>query len=198
MAEVHALADFVARARFEDLSNEALDQLKIRVLDTIAVGIGALDAIPIAAIRDLTAELGGAPLCTLIGGGKTAPDRAAFLNGALTRYLDFMDSYLAPRETCHPSDNLAAVLAAAEMCSASGADFLAALAVAYQVQTRLSDVAPVRDKGFDHTTQGAACHAYRRALALEGARLSEHGNGGDACRAAGGARDQRARAGVRG
>jgi len=155
MAEVHALADFVARARFEDLSNEALDQLKIRVLDTIAVGIGALDAIPIAAIRDLTAELGGAPLCTLIGGGKTAPDRAAFLNGALTRYLDFMDSYLAPRETCHPSDNLAAVLAAAEMCSASGADFLAALAVAYQVQTRLSDVAPVRDKGFDHTTQGA-------------------------------------------
>ena len=168
MAEVHALADFVARARFEDLSNEALDQLKIRVLDTIAVGIGALDAIPIAAIRDLTAELGGAPLCTLIGGGKTAPDRAAFLNGALTRYLDFMDSYLAPRETCHPSDNLAAVLAAAEMCSASGADFLAALAVAYQVQTRLSDVAPVRDKGFDHTTQGAyaAAAGVAKAFAL--------------------------------
>ena len=29
------------------------------------------------------------------------------------------------------------------------------LAVAYQVQCRLSDVAPVRDKGFDHTTQGS-------------------------------------------
>ena len=32
---------------------------------------------------------------------------------------------------------------------------LTALAVAYQVQCRLSDVAPVRAKGFDHTTQGS-------------------------------------------
>ena len=30
----------------------------------------------------------------------------------LVRYLDFNDSYLAPGETCHPSDNLGAVLAA--------------------------------------------------------------------------------------
>src|SRR6516165_4602155 len=155
MTEAQLLARFVARARLVDLSEKALEQLKIRVLDTIAVGIGALDAIPIAAIRDLTAELGGSPLATLIGGGKTAPDRAAFFNGALSRYLDFMDSYLAKGETNHPSDNLAPVLAAAEMRRASGADFLTALAVAYQVQTRLSDVAPVRDKGFDHTTQGA-------------------------------------------
>ena len=36
-----------------------------------------------------------------------------------------------------------------------GRDFLTALAVAYQVQCRLSDVAPVRDRGFDHVTLGA-------------------------------------------
>jgi 2-methylcitrate dehydratase len=79
-----------------------------------------------------------------------------------------MDSYIAPGETCHPSDNLGAVLAAAEMRNASGKDFLTALAVAYQVQTRLSDVAPVRDKGFDHTTQGAyaAAAGVAKALAL--------------------------------
>src|SRR6478752_9716433 len=34
-----------------------------------------------------------------------------------------------------------------------------ALAIAYQVQCRLSDVAPVRDKGFDHTTQGSYSQA---------------------------------------
>ena len=49
--------------------------------------------------------------------------------------------------------------------SPSGDDLLlplAALAVAYQVQCRLSGVAPVRAKGFDHTTQGAyaAADAY--------------------------------------
>lgn len=79
-----------------------------------------------------------------------------------------MDSYIARGETCHPSDNLGAVLAAAEMREASGADFLTALGVAYQVQIRLSDEAPVRDKGFDHTTQGAyaAAAGVAKALAL--------------------------------
>lgn len=166
MSEVAELARFVDHARLADLSADALEQLKIRVLDTIGVAIGALDAPPIHAIHRLSEELGGAPLATLIGGGKTAPDRAAFFNGALSRYLDFMDSYLAPGETCHPSDNLGAVLAAAEMRGAGGAEFLAALAVAYQVQARLSDVAPVRDRGFDHTTQGAYAAAAGVAKAL--------------------------------
>lgn len=168
MTQVEMLAGFVERARFADLSIAAVEQLKIRVLDTIAVALGALDAGPIGAVRKLTAELGGRPISTLIGGGRTAPDRAAFFNGALSRYLDFMDSYLAEGETCHPSDNLGAVLAAAEMRQATGADFLTALAVAYQVHTRLSDVAPVRAKGFDHTTQGAyaAAAGVAKALAL--------------------------------
>jgi 2-methylcitrate dehydratase len=166
MTEVQDLARFVERARLRDMSDVAVEQLKIRVLDTLGIAIGALDAAPIVAIRKLTAALGGRPLATLIGGGRTAPDRAAFYNGALSRYLDFMDSYLAKGETCHPSDNLGAVLAAAEMRNASGADFLAALAVAYQVHTRLSDIAPVRDKGFDHTTQGAYAAAAGVAKAL--------------------------------
>jgi 2-methylcitrate dehydratase len=52
------------------------------------------------------------------------------------------------------------------MKQATGAEFLTALAVAYQVHTRLSDVAPVRDKGFDHTTQGAYAAAAGAAKAL--------------------------------
>ena len=54
----------------------------------------------------------------MLGGGQTAPDRAAFYNGALVRYLDFNDSYPTKGETCHPSDNLGAVLAAAEYAGA--------------------------------------------------------------------------------
>jgi 2-methylcitrate dehydratase len=92
----------------------------------------------------------------------------------LVRYLDFNDSYLAPGETCHPSDNLGAVLAAAEYAGRSGRDLLTALAVAYQVQCRLSDVAPVRAKGFDHTTQGAYAVAagVSKALDLDQARTA--------------------------
>jgi 2-methylcitrate dehydratase len=155
MAMVNELASFVVAVEFDQLSAAARTQAKIRVLDALGCAIGALDAGPVAVIAAQTADFGGNPLCTLIGGSRTAPDRAAFYNSALVRFLDFNDSYLAAGETCHPSDNLGGVLAACEYADGTGKEFLTALSVAYQVQCRLSDVAPVRAKGFDHTTQGA-------------------------------------------
>jgi len=168
------LAAFVESARWEDLSPRAREALKIRVLDSLGCAFGALEGEPIAMIREEIAEFGGSPLCTLIGGGRTAPDRAAFYNGALVRYLDYNDSYLAKGETCHPSDNLGAVLAAAEYSLASGRQFLTALAVAYQVQCRLCDAAPLRARGFDHTTQGAFAVAAgcAKALGLDAPRIA--------------------------
>src|SRR5947208_4927139 len=120
-------------------------------------------------IREQIEDFGGKPLITLIGGGKTAPDRAAFYNAALVRYLDYNDSYITKGETCHPSDNLGAVLAASEYASKGGQEFLTALAVAYQVQCRLSDVAPERARRFEHTTQGAYAVAagVSKALGLD-------------------------------
>ncbi|MDN5886336.1 MAG: MmgE/PrpD family protein [Micrococcaceae bacterium] len=166
MTEVQELAAFVHQADSARMSAAAREQLKIHVLDTLGVAIGALDAEPISSIRGLLEDLGGTEQATMIGGGKSTAERVAFFNSALSRYLDFMDSYLAPKETNHPSDNLGAALAAAEMAGASGKTFLDALAVAYQVHTRLSDVAPVRDKGFDHTTQGAYAAAASAAKAM--------------------------------
>ena len=166
MTHARELASFVAGATFGDLSEDALRELKIRVLDSLGCAIGAVAGEPVRMIRGQIDEFGGAELCTLIGGGRAAPDRAAFYNGALVRYLDFNDSYLAPGETCHPSDNLGAVLACAEHAGGDGRDLLTALAVAYQVQCRLSDEAPVRDRGFDHVTQGAFSTAAGAAKAL--------------------------------
>src|SRR5699024_5684243 len=121
---------------------------------------------PVQAIRRMTEDMGGKALTTLIGGGKTTPEQAAFYNGAAVRYLDFNDAYLAKNETGHPSDNIAPVLAGAEYQNATGEDFLTALAIAYQVQGRLSDIAPVRDRGFDHTVQGAYAAAVGTAYAM--------------------------------
>ena len=166
MTIVEQLAMFVDRASYDDLSVQARQQLKIRVLDALACAIGALSYEPINMIRAQIDDFGGNDICVLIGGGRTAPDRAAFYNSALVRYLDFNDGYLAKGETCHPSDNLGAVLAACEYANRSGKDLLTALAVAYQVQCRLSDVAPVRAKGFDHTTQGSFALAAGLAKAL--------------------------------
>jgi 2-methylcitrate dehydratase len=167
MAVVRDLARFVSRADASQLTDETKLQLRIRLLDTLACAYGALDADLVRRLKSHVAELAGDPPCGLIGGGRAAPDRAAFYNGALIRYLDFNDSYLAPGETCHPSDNTGALLAAGEMAQRTGTDLLVAMAVAYQVQCRLSDEAPVRDKGFDHTVQGAYAAAAGVAKALD-------------------------------
>jgi 2-methylcitrate dehydratase len=174
MTKVQQLAAFVQNSSFERLSDQARAQLKVRILDALGCAIGALDGPPMRGVRALVEELGGSGRCSLIGGGFSAPDRAAFLNCALVRYLDFNDSYLAPGETCHPSDNLGAVLAASEYAGRSGKELLAALAVSYQVQCRLSDEAPVRARGFDHTTQGAyaAAAGVSKALALDAAQTA--------------------------
>jgi len=174
MTIVEEMAEFTVRASVESLSKGGRLTLKIRILDAVACAIGAIDEDTINRVsRFVTAFPLDGP-CTLIGGGQTSPDRAALFNGALVRYLDFNDSYLAPGETCHPSDNLSAVLAAAELANADGATLLTALAVAYQVQCRLSDAAPVRERGFDHTTHLAYSVAagVARALSLDAGRAA--------------------------
>ncbi|HAM34274.1 MAG TPA: 2-methylcitrate dehydratase [Deltaproteobacteria bacterium] len=168
------LGRFSELARWEDLSSGARQELKIRTLDSLGCAFGALTSMPARMLRQEIDAFGGTPLCTLFGGGKTSPDRAAFYNGALVRYLDFNDSYLAKGETCHPSDNLGAVLAAAEYRGATGKEFLTALALSYQVHCRLSDAAPVRQRGFDHTTQGAFAVAAGcgKALGLDASHIA--------------------------
>jgi len=168
------LAGFAVRASYDIISREARNQLKIRIIDSVGCAIGAVKSELARKILDYVRDFGGDGASTLIGGGRTAPDRAAFYNGALVRYLDFNDSYLAKGETCHPSDNLGAVLAASEYAGGSGRELLTSLAVAYQVQCRLSDVAPVRARGFDHTTQGsfALAAGVSKALGLDPERTA--------------------------
>ncbi len=167
--EVEQLASFVVRSDYADLSPQARHHLKLHILDSLGCAIGALDGVPVRALRDQVDEFGGQGLCTLIGGRRTAPDRAACYNTALVRYLDFMDNFIAKKETCHPSDNLGSVLAAAEYADCSGRDLMTALAVAYQVECRLLEAGPISEYGFDHTTQGAYSMAagISRALGLD-------------------------------
>jgi 2-methylcitrate dehydratase len=155
MSCLENLAAFVCRSAYEDLSETAREQLKIRILDSLGCAAGASEGEPVQIVRRQIGEFEPRGKCTMIGGGSAAPDSAAFYNGALVRYLDFNDAYLAKGETCHPSDNLAAILAGAEYADRTGREVMTALTVAYQVQCRLSDLASVRDKGFDHVTQGS-------------------------------------------
>jgi 2-methylcitrate dehydratase len=148
------LAAYTLRTTWDSISPEARSKLKQHVLDTLGCALGAIPSPVAAAIREENAELNAEGNSSLIGGGKTTPERAAFYNGALVRYLDFMDTFIAPGEACHPSDNFAGILTAAELAGASGRDFLTALALAYHVQCSLTaSGVPIMRNGFDHTLQ---------------------------------------------
>ena len=95
---------------------------------------------------------------------------AAFYNTALVRYVDYMDSYLVGGGLCHPSDNTAAILSVSEHANLSGKDFLGALALAYQVESRLTAAIPFMADGFDLTTPLSVSLAagVSKALGLDG------------------------------
>jgi 2-methylcitrate dehydratase len=160
------IGQFTARAAFSDLTDTALAALKRNVLDSVGCAIAALDGEIIQSLRDQIDAVGGHPVATLIGGGRASAEGATLLNSVLVRYVDLLDTYLTPGGLCHPADNFGAVLAVAEQHRASGAEFLLALAVAYELQGRFSAQVPVMALGLNHATQlalSAAAGAARLA-----------------------------------
>src|ERR1700752_817146 len=156
--QVEALARYAVRASFAALSAESRRQLPIHILDSLACSIAALGAGPVEACRAQVAEFGGTGPGTLIGGGQANPIYAAFWHTALVRYVDFMDNFLAPTETCHTADNFGVALTIADYVGGSGRDLMLAVALGYTVQSRLVDHANFMSSGFDHTAQLAFCH----------------------------------------
>jgi len=150
---VEQIAAFISKTGPEHLDAEARRMLKRNILDCLGCAIAALSGSPFEALREQFAEYRSGGSCTLIGGGTSSVDQAALFNSGLVRYVDLLDSFISPGGLCHPSDNFGSVLAAAEHVRASAEQFLVALAVAYEVQCRITAVVPDVAKGFNHTTQ---------------------------------------------
>jgi 2-methylcitrate dehydratase len=77
MTKLDDLDSYVVNADYVQLSNAARVQAQFRVLNALGCAIGAPDAEPIRMIVAQNDDFGGNPLCTLIGDGRTAPDRAS-------------------------------------------------------------------------------------------------------------------------
>jgi 2-methylcitrate dehydratase len=73
MTLVEEMGEFVARSAWEDVSEQARELLKIRVLDSIGCALGALAGEPVKMVRAQIDDFGGSRVCSLIGGGRTFP-----------------------------------------------------------------------------------------------------------------------------
>jgi len=147
---VSAIAAFANRASADALKPDIRKLFKRNILDSLGCAIAALPGAPFAALREQFAEYRSGGSCSLIGGGKTAPDQAALFNSGLVRYVDLLDSYMSPGGLCHPGDNFGTILAAAEHARTSGEEFMLALAVAFEIQCRFTAKVPVMANGFNH------------------------------------------------
>lgn len=153
MTTTSQMARFIQDTSFEDLPEEVIEATKKRLLDSIGIAMGARGAGPTEIVADTVADVDEDGPCRLWGSDGTAsPPQAAMMNTALTRYLDFMDSFLAPGETPHPSDNIGSAVVCGQYAERSGKELIASIATAYEVQAALAWNAPVRDRGWDHVT----------------------------------------------
>ena len=134
------MAELVHSIRYADLPAEVVHEAKRLILDTLACALGGYRSEPGSIARRVARGLGGNAQATLIGdGGMTSCALATLVNGTLIRYLDGNDYYFG-QDSAHPSGNLAPALAVGEKMGRGGADVIAALVAAYEIQIRLCDV----------------------------------------------------------
>ncbi|CAN4273980.1 2-methylcitrate dehydratase [Methylophilaceae bacterium] len=153
------IANYVAD--FEISSSEAFDTARNCLMDTLGCGFEALD------YPACTKILGPVVAGTLVPNGAKVPGTsyqldpilAAFNIGAMIRWLDFNDTWLAA-EWGHPSDNLGGILAVADFMSrkniAEGKsaltikDVLTAMIKAHEIQGVLALENSFNRVGLDH------------------------------------------------
>lgn len=164
MTLARKMAQWAKSLKYEQLPAKTVHEVKRRVLDSIATTLGAYHSHPAKIVRakaqSVTHKDGAA---TVWGTNhQTTPDLAAFANGAMTRYLDYNDTYLS-LEPAHPSDNISAVTAVTQATGKTGRDLILGTVIAYEIQCRLCDAASLRAGGWDHVVYGALSSALASA-----------------------------------
>jgi 2-methylcitrate dehydratase len=148
------IADYVTQ--YEVKSGEAYETARYCLMDTLGCGFEALE------FPACTKLLGPIVRGTIVPNGARVPGtsfqldpvQAAFNLGAMIRWLDFNDTWLAA-EWGHPSDNLGGILMAADWLSRNGKsltvkDVLTAMIKAHEIQGVLALENSFNRVGLDH------------------------------------------------
>src|SRR5437867_5672518 len=148
------IADYVSQ--YEIGSAEAYNTARLCLMDTLGCGLEALEY---PACTKLLGPL--VPGTAVLNGARVPgtrfeldPVQAAFNIGAMIRWLDFNDTWLAA-EWGHPSDNLGGILAVADWLSRNGTplavrDVLTAMIKAHEIQGVIALENSFNRVGLDH------------------------------------------------
>jgi 2-methylcitrate dehydratase len=167
------LADYAAN--YVPTSQEAIDTARYDLMDTLGCGLLALQ------YPECTKHLGPiVPGATLANGARVPgtewqlePVQAAFNLGAMIRWLDFNDTWLAA-EWGHPSDNLGGILTLADYLTRTKqkpfnvGDVLAAMIKTHEIQGILALENSFNRVGLDHVLLVRVATAAIAASILDG------------------------------
>ena len=148
------LARYATSLIYDDIPEDVIRLARRAIVDTIGCAFGGYSAHPTRIAIRLASDVSAKQAATvLLSGIKTSPDLAVFANGVMIRYLDFNDAFVSLTHGAgHPSDTLAALLAAAEINAGSGRDLITATVLTYEVFCKIADVFDYLGNGIDHST----------------------------------------------
>ena len=164
-ATTRELASFLARLRFEDIPDEAVERTKDLFLDWVGSALAGGNERPVRALERFAREMGpaGGPSEDLTSRRRSSPLFAALVNGAASHVVEQDDLHNA--SVFHPATVVfPAALAAAQQTGASGREFLAASVAGYEAGVRVGSFLGRSHYKVFHTTGTAGTPAAAAAV----------------------------------
>ncbi|MBI2986079.1 MAG: MmgE/PrpD family protein [Deltaproteobacteria bacterium] len=152
---------------FRELPPEVVHQVKRSVLDTVGIGFGGFLSEPSQIIQSLIKEMNGPAESTVfVSGLKTSCLYATLANGAMVRYLDYIDRCFLTREgrilLGHHCELIPPILAVGERQHTSGPEVITAVVLAYELLNKVYDSTGgnhgvLQRRGWTTETMGPPC-----------------------------------------
>ena len=133
------MVKFVHGTSYEDIPDEAIDKVKLQVLDCLGVALAASDKTIAKIISSQVREEAGTPQSTVIGLGLKVPcATAAWANGAIGHSLDFDDNSIALPVAIHQTVTaLPAALSVGELVNTNGRELLQAVTLGIEAGSKI-------------------------------------------------------------
>jgi 2-methylcitrate dehydratase PrpD len=168
---IDTLAGYISSALDRPLAEAVVEKTKHHVLDTLAAMVSGSRLTPGVRAIDYVRSRGGVAEAAVVGSDiVTMAENAALANGMLA-HADETDDSHAPSQTHPGCGTIAAALAMAEREGRDGTAFLRAVALGYDVGTRMTmslDALEFREEGHSTHSFGPIFGAAASAGALAG------------------------------
>lgn len=164
-ATTRELASFLARLRYEDVPDGAVERTKELFLDWVGSALAGRNERPVRVLEGLAREMGpaGGTSEVLTSRRRTSPLFAALVNGAASHVVEQDDLHNAA--VFHPATVVfPAALAAAQQTGASGREFLTASVAGYEAGVRVGTFLGRSHYKVFHTTATAGTLAAAAAV----------------------------------